>query len=187
MQEENIERLFNELEGSFDIETPASGHRERFLEKLNTTGVVALEPKKKSWWKPLSIAASIALLCAVGIGFLNSSPTVEEQLAEISPEASQSQFYFASLIEQQVKDLESKSSPETEKLIEDTLLQLNKLEINYSKLQQDLLNGGNSKLILSAMITNFQTRIDLLEDVMTKIDTINNLKTFDNEMSQNSV
>lgn len=182
MKEEKLEELFKSLQGRFDLEEPAQGHQNRFLEKLNADkGVVGLQTKRRSWWKPLSIAASVVLLCALGFGLLNSTPSIEEQVAEISPEVSQTQFYFASLIEEQVRQLETKSSPETKRLIEDTMIQLQKLEANYSKLEQDLINGGNSKLILSAMITNFQTRIDLLEDVMIKIETIQNLKANDDE------
>ncbi|NAS12076.1 DUF3379 domain-containing protein [Poritiphilus flavus] len=182
MKEEQLDELFKKLQGSFDVEEPASGHRDRFLDKLSSSqGVVSLQKKKTSWWRPLSIAASFALLCVLGITYFNSSPSLEEQLAEISPEVSQTQFYFASLIEEQVKVLESESSPETKKLIDDTMIQLQKLEEDYKVLEQEILNGGNSKLILSAMITNFQTRIDLLQEVMNKIDTIKNLKLDDDE------
>ena len=59
------------------------------------------------------------------------------------------------------------------------MVQLKKLKNNYGLLEKDLINGGNSKLILSAMITNFQTRIDLLQDVLDKIETIKNLKNYD--------
>ena len=111
----------------------------------------------------------------------NTSPTIEQQVAEISPEVSQTQFYFASLIEEQVRQLENESTPETQKIIDDTMIQLNKLDTNYKVLEQDLLNGGNSKLILSAMITNFQTRIDLLRDVINQIETIKNLKNYNDE------
>ncbi len=182
MNEEKLDELFKSLQGNFDVEDPAVGHEQRFLAKLNAgKGFAGLQQKRRSLWKPLSIAASIILICALGIGFLKSSPSLEEQVAEISPEVSQTQFYFASLVEEQVKQLESKSSPETKQLIDDTLVQLQKLETNYSKLEQDLLNGGNSKLILSAMITNFQTRIDLLEEVMNKIESIQNLKANNDE------
>jgi len=61
------------------------------------------------------------------------------------------------------------------------MAQLTKLEINYKKLEQDLIGGGNSKLILSAMITNFQTRIDLLQEVMDKIENIKTFKNYDDE------
>ncbi len=183
MENENIENLFDSLKGTFDIEEPREGHQQRFLEKLQTSqGVVSIQKKKKSWWKPLSIAASVVLLCAVGVGFFNSAPTRDEQVAEISQEVSQTQFYFASLIEEQVKELENESTPETRRIIDDTMIQLQRLETNYKTLEQDLLNGGNSKLILSAMITNFQTRIDLLANVL---DQIENIKTLKNQNDAN--
>ena len=182
LQNENLEEFFEELRGSFDLEEPNAGHQQRFLEKLNASkGVVTLKKRGGSWWKPLSIAASIVLLIGLGIGFFEQQQTVEERVAEISPEASQTHFYFASLIEEQVRELEKESSPETEAIIEDTMSQLEKLELDYQQLEQDLLNGGDSRLILSAMIVNFQTRIDLLEEVMNQIDSIKNLKTFDDE------
>ena len=182
MKKENLENLFKTLQGSFDSEEPNEGHKQRFIEKLNASHkVVLINKKKSSWWKPLSIAASIAILCTVGISLFYVMPTTGEQVAEISPEVSKTEFYFANLIEEQVKKLKSESTPQTQKIIEDTMVQLKKLEVNYKKLEQDLLNGGNSKLILSAMITNFQTRIDLLQDVMYQIETIKTLKNYDDE------
>ena len=181
-EDRTIEELFKTLQGSFDTEEPAEGHQQRFLDKLsNANGVVRLAPKKRNWWRPLSIAASIILLFAVGASLYTNQPSVDEQLAKISPEASQTQFYFANLIEEQIKELENESTPETKILVDDTMAQLTKLEINYKKLEQDLINGGNSKLILSAMITNFQTRIDLLQEVMDKIENIKTFKNYDDE------
>ncbi|MBT9189628.1 MULTISPECIES: hypothetical protein [Zobellia] len=181
MKEDNIDKLFKNLEGSFDLEAPAHGHEQRFLEKLDTQqGTKTLTGKNKSWWKPLSIAASIAILCTIVFNVYKSKPSLEQQVAQISPEVSRTEFYFASLIEQQVNTLKSESTPETKKIIDDTMIQLKKLETNYTQLEQDLVNGGNSKLILSAMITNFQTRIDLLQDVLNTIETIKNLKNYDN-------
>jgi hypothetical protein len=94
---------------------------------------------------------------------------------------SNTEFYFANLIEQQVVLLETESSPETENIIDDTLVQLSKLDMDYQKLKQDLINGGNSQFILSAMIQNFQTRIDLLKEVQDQIKTIKTFKTQSNE------
>ncbi|WP_419212158.1 hypothetical protein ACNR9Q_15625 [Maribacter sp. X9] len=178
MEKDNIEKLFIELQGKFDNEEPKQGHQERFLTKLNASKevVVMASQKKNNWMKYVSIAAAIALLLTVGLFQLDTENTIDEQVAEISPEASKTQFYFASLIEEQVKELKSEKSPETEQIIEDAMSQLKKLELNYSKMEQDLVNGGNTKLILSAMITNFQTRIDLLNEVMIQIETIKNLK-----------
>ena len=182
MEKENLENLFKKLQGSFDSKEPKGAHRQRFLEKLeesNTT--TAIHTPGNSWWKPLSIAASIAVLCVIGIGLYNAEGTIDEQIAKISPEASNSRFYFANLIEEQVKQLKSESSPETKKMVDDTVLQLKKLENDYTTLEKDLLSGGNSKIILRAMITNFQTRIDLLQDVLNQMETVKNLKKHNDE------
>lgn len=175
-EKRNIEDVFRELQGTFDTEEPREGHSLRFLTKLETaTNVVSLKKKGSgNWWKPLSIAASLIVLFTVtGLYFL--SPSLEEQVAEISPEVSKTEFYFANLINDQVKQLKSESAPETKKIIEDTMVQLQKLGNDYKTMEQDLLKGGNSKLILSAMITNFQTRMDLLQEVLDKIETIKTL------------
>lgn len=182
MEKENLEELFESLEGKFDMEEPNLGHRERFLEKLNSKNDLAsIHKRRKSLWKPLSIAASLVILLTIGLSMYHFTPSVEEQVAEISPEVSQMEVYFASLIEEQIKQLEGENTPEAKKLIEDTMEQLKRLETDYTKLEQELLAGGNSKFLLSAMITNFQTRIDLLQDVMNKIETIKTLKSYNDE------
>ncbi len=182
MEKDDINKLFENLKGTFDTKEPQGGHQQRFLEKLQfSQGVIAIQKKKNSWWKPLSIAASVAILLGIGFGIYNTTPSIDQQVAKLSPEVSQTEFYFASLIEEQVKELENESTPETKKIIDDTLVQLKKLETNYKVLEQDLLNGGNSKLILSAMITNFQTRIDLLQNVLNQVEDIKNIKKYNDE------
>jgi hypothetical protein len=182
MKKDNINQLFDNLEGTFDTKEPRVDHQQRFLNKLQAAqGVTTIPKKKNTWWKPLSIAASVTIVLGIGFSMFNTSPTIDQQVAKISPEVSQTQFYFASLIEEQVHELEGESTPETKKMIDDTMNQLKKLDANYKILEQDLLNGGNSKLILSAMITNFQTRIDLLQDVLDQVSTIKNLKKYNDE------
>ena len=183
MKDESLEKLFKELEGQFDTEEPMEGHQSRFLDKLGAAqGTISINRKKPTtWWKPLSIAASIVLLCALAIGLPNLNSSTEEQLANISPEVSETRLYFTSLIEQQVSELQAASTPETEILVAEALAQLKKLDKNYTKLEQDLIDGGDPNLILSAMINNFQTRISLLKDVMYQIETIENYNNYDDE------
>lgn len=188
MKKNELEKLFKSLEGQFDYNEPESGHQDRFLRKLNRqTGqveqpskeVISLHRKKPVWLRPLAMAASIALLCVVAFQLFVERPTLEEQVVEISPEITETEFYFANLVEQQVQLLKDAKSPENAKLVEDTLVQLNKLEADYKQMERDLIDGGNSKIILNAMIINFQTRIDLLKEVLTNIEEIKNLKPYD--------
>ncbi|MGB6153928.1 MAG: hypothetical protein WBG48_18230, partial [Pricia sp.] len=107
MEKDNLDKLFEDLRGTFDVEAPAVGHEQRFLEKLEAlkagatgtsrasgaSGVSGASKLKTTWWKPLAVAASIALLCTLGYGLYQSPPTIEEQVAEISPEVSRTQYY----------------------------------------------------------------------------------------------
>ncbi|MEQ8422041.1 MAG: hypothetical protein RIB64_18695 [Arenibacter algicola] len=180
MEVDDIDKLFGELKGSFDTSEPTDGHRQRFLAKLEASSTAVAKTKKKHF-KPLSIAAAVLLLCTTGFNLLNTSPSVQQQVSKISPEITNTEYYFASVIEDQVKKMQNESTPETQKLIADTMIQLRNLDSDYKKMEQDLLDGGNSKLILSAMITNFQTRIDLLNEVLEQIEEIKNFKNYENE------
>jgi len=176
MEKDDIKLLFENLENDFDTENPRNGHEARFLEKLNqSNGIVQLSKKKTTWWKPLSIAASIIVVCVLALTLNKNQASIKEQVVEISPEVSDTEFYFASLIEEQVQELRTLKTPQNEQLVDDTLKQLKRLEVDYNNLEQELVDGGDSKLILNAMINNFQTRIDLLKEVLTTIESIKNL------------
>lgn len=181
MKKDEVDNLFERLRNDFDFEEPTLGHQDRFLEKLNQQNGVRSLPRKNTWWKPLSIAASIVLIFSLGLSQLNRSGSIEEQVVEIAPEVSHTQFHFASLVEEQVQKLESERTPETARLVDDTLTQLDKLDTDYKRLELDLVDGGNKELILNAMINNFQTRIDLLKEVLNQIETIKNLKSQNDE------
>lgn len=182
MSKDSVDKLFERLQGQFDIEDPQTGHQDRFLDKLNRSkGTVAINKKRPTWWKPLSIAASVALIALLGYKAFGPQPSIEQQVVEIAPEVSQTNFYFANLIEQQVQQLKDEKSPENAQLVDDTLAQLQRLANDYKKLEQDLINGGDPKILLNAMIINFQTRIDLLKEVLSQIENIKNLKLNNDE------
>ena len=178
MKKDKIEMLFNNLEGSFDIHETPTGHKERFLNKL----IAAEKPSviKLNWWKPLSVAASIAVLIAVGSIFMKTNPS-ELDLASVSPEMMQTQSFFTSTINEELQNLKSLTSPEAKVLVDDALNQIDVLEKEYAGLKKDLVKSGNDKRVIYAMISNFQNRIELLQEVIEKIEEIKNLKKFINE------
>ncbi|WP_340066679.1 hypothetical protein [Ascidiimonas aurantiaca] len=174
---DSIEKLFESLQNDWDVHEPAPDHKNRFLQKLNAQNekVISISRKKRTWWKPLSIAASFILLIATGMSLLRPSAP------EVSPEIIETQVYFTSLINEEMEKLEAISDKDTEKMVSDAITQMKKLEIDYVLLEAELAEGGNSKQILYAMITNFQTRIDLLKNVLNQIEEIKLLKESSHE------
>ena len=174
---------FKNLEGQFDLETPSSGHQQRFLEKLNNQNKVPQYNKKvvKLWRPMVGIAASLALIISVLIGVQNSSNTKE--LASISPEMASTQEFFTSAIANELEKLNSEENPEYQDLIVDTMFQIKILEEDYELLKTDLTESGDDDRVIYAMIANFQSRIDLLQNVVEQIDNLKQDKLEDNENS----
>src|SRR5690606_30112728 len=182
MRKDRMDELFEGLQGQFDLEVPGEGHRERFMEKMERNrGALPLGQRKTSPWKTVSIAASVALVALLGQQILWPRPSLEQKLVQLAPEVGRSETYFANLIEHRVKELKADRTPDTARLVDDALGQLKRMEQDYRQLELDLLGGGDSKLIIGAMINNFQTRIDLLKEVSLQMENIKNLNSQQNE------
>jgi len=180
MENDALDRRMRELisKNEFLLESPKEGHQLRFMNKLN-----AQSQKKKTVkvnWKSLSIAASFLIL--IGIGFtMYPNPQAETDLASVSPEMAQTQNFFTSTIQAELANLEKEESPHTRGIVDDALVQMDNLENEYEKLKKDLAKSGNDKRVIHAMISNFQNRITLLENVLLQIEEIKTLKTNINE------
>ncbi|MDH3699032.1 MAG: hypothetical protein OEQ81_10225 [Flavobacteriaceae bacterium] len=184
MKEEfNIDEMMDGLKGSFDFREPQEGHQARFQSRLeDQTMVVYTVRKRINWWKPYAIAASIALIGILGLGLINlQTGSVENQVAQIAPELPQTKMYFANLVEDQLISFEQYRNEDTEKLIQDAMKQMTRLESDYLKLEKELIDGRNKEVIMQAMIQNFQSRMDILNLYMTKIKMIEQLKTNNDE------
>jgi len=182
MKKDKVEKLFEVMKDQLDIHEPSVDHRDRFLEKLKQQNkVVQLHPKKRNWYKPLSIAASVALLIGIMTMSLKFSPEEKADLASVSPQMEETQSFFTAAIQVQLEEIDKISSKETKKLVVDAMQQLEKLESDYETLKEDLVHSGNDKRVISAMIKNFQKRANLLEQVLQKINNINEFKSSRNE------
>ncbi|PWK17373.1 hypothetical protein [Xanthomarina spongicola] len=182
MSTDNLNKLFEDLKDNFDVEEPNSDHTKRFLSKLNNKTNIASNNKTnvRNLWKPLlSIAASIILIVSLFIT-VNQKETVRD-LANVSPEMAQTQTFFTSAISEELKKLESESNPETKMIINDALIQIKKLEINYDTLKVDLTKSGDDNRVIYAMIKNFQNRIDILQNTLEHIENIKQLNKLSNE------
>lgn len=161
-------------ENDFDFETPHSGHLERFQKKLNSN-----KKTGKTSWKWLSIAASITLLFGFYLG--NSNQERQIDLADVSPKMEEVQTYFVSTINQELKSLEKNRNLETETIIENALDQLEDLEDDYNGFVKDLNKKTNPKEVIAKMISNYQKRLEILENTLQQIEYIKNPNLIEDE------
>lgn len=188
MKKNDIDNLFNRLEGTYDLEETPVGHTNRFLNKLNSDAAVSVNTETRSqkpvyflnWKRAIAIAAVVVLIFNVG-SFIFSEDDSTADLASVSPEMEQTQSFFISTLNQELQTLKSFDSPDAKFLVEDALKQIDILEKQYEGLKTDLVESGNDKRVIYAMITNFQNRIELLQEVILKIEEIKDLNTTQNE------
>ncbi len=183
MEADKLDQLFEKLENNFDIEEPAVGHQNRFLSKLRQADSKVVEIRsQRSLWRPLlAVAASIALVMVLVIGSGNSSNSRE--LASISEEMATTQDFFTAAISSELKKLSAIDTPEYQDLIVDALFQIKLLEEAYIELRIDLDESGDDQRVIHAMISNFQNRINILQNVLEQINELEQLKTLNNEDS----
>lgn len=187
----------------FNKEELPSGHRNRFLEKLEkaegTLHAEDEEPLPKTahsykddstqkgrvismtTWVKWSLVAGLAFILGIsGLNLIQTAPQ-PEGLESVSPEMAQAQDFFTSTINLELERLNKAQSPQTERIIADTKTGLKKLEVEYIEIKKDFKVNKNSKAVIAAMIQNFQSRISLLETAQAQIEQLNRLKENDNE------
>lgn len=163
MSNHNLEAIFNTH--NWDIEEPLVGHEKRFSEKLN-----AFKPKKKkNYWIAIGIAASFLL----GISILYFTSLSQEKEVVFSPQVQETHDYFSSILTVEVSNLKKLQNPATKMMIEDALLEMERLEKDYESLKIEIRKNGENKQIVFAMITNMQTRISFIKQVLEQVEQLN--------------
>ena len=131
------------------------------------------------------IAASIVLLVTVFVGINKQEDVLD--LASVSPEMAETQDFFTTSIDEELRKLQQESSPEVQILIQDALKRIKFLEKDYESLKIDLKNSGEDNRVIYAMISNFQNRIDILQNTLEQINTVKQLKNTSNEISESTI
>lgn len=176
---ENLEKFILEKRSEFDREVPPLkvwANIDRALDAKHTGRVV--------WMRYLKVAAAAAVLVAVScyIGFqAGAQSEVEKALSDFSPEHAEMERYFNEQINAKMAQLVSYQKDETVRT------DLKELDAIYVELKAELKEApvhGEQKVI-EAMINNYQTKLDILEHVLEKVNTTEktNLKTEENEVS----
>lgn len=160
----------------FDIEEPRFGHLDRFQEKLKNQDK---KKKKITSFKWMSIAASVILMIGFWLGSNHTEQTL--LLADVSPKMQEAETFFVTTIKEELRQIEKVRNPKTERVIEDALNQLEGLEDKYKELVKALNNSNDDRRVVFAMISNYQNRIEILQDVLKLIHQINNPKENQNE------
>jgi len=155
-------------ENDFDIHEPHENHEARFLQKI--------KPKKNntiSLWKWMSVAASIILFIGFSLGSYHQKKQFD--LANVSPKMKEAQDFFVMTIRQELNEIEKYRNLDNENIIEDALDKIEELEKNYDVFKLELKTQENERLIIQRMITNYQQRLLVLENLLLQLESLNTI------------
>ena len=134
MNNDKLDTLFKDLD--FDVREPSATHQSDFLKKLKEQDEDEAPNRGRviTFWKPLlAIAACLSIGLLVFGKSLLQQTAPSNDLASVSQEMATTQSFYSTLIASELDKLQEQQTPETKKLVEDTMMQLNMLEKDYQK------------------------------------------------------
>ncbi len=154
----------------YDVHEPNEGHFDRFASRLDEkfhTG----EPKSAwPWWR---IAAAVVLVAALAgiMLFQYADNSSSLQAGQMSDELSQVVDHYNHLTDQRLGDINNcaASDEEAARIDEMARTQLEQLEKDADVLQAELSNDESNQRVYGALVTNYRTRIRILDNIITKI------------------
>ncbi|SDB42008.1 hypothetical protein SAMN03097699_1227 [Flavobacteriaceae bacterium MAR_2010_188] len=189
MKDKELEDLFKDLQGQFDLDNPNDGHKSRFLDRLKSQDTEVIKQSRfnyRTLFVPISSIA-VLLLLFFSLNFFQAESDKNNGLADVSTEMSKTESFFTSAIKENLEKIEGKKNPETQKIISDAMAQMEVLEKDYKSLQKDLKVSGDDQRVIFAMISNFQNRVNLLQNTLEQINQITNINNNNTDEDSNTI
>ena len=176
---ESLKKYIRHNRDSFDEKEPLEGHFDRFRQKMESR-----KPARKVNLFMVGAAAAIAGLILTGTlslvynnTSLSSYNKNELSLSSLSPELKEVESYYKGQINNrynQIKTLKSDASPEVQEEINKTI---NDMDFGYYMLKKDLSQSPKQERIISAMIEQYQTRIEMLDQILRTLQSISKINS----------
>lgn len=169
-----LEEIIRKNRGGFDDREPSDGHLERFSFKLATR--LHAGRTKKSILPYLLKAAVVTLLVTLSSlwtfdHFVRPNLKKTMTLSEVSPEYREVETYYVrqvSLMENDISTIDL-DNPEQKQIM---MQELASMDSTYVELQKELKANPDDKRIIDAMITHYQTKIEIMSYILNQLKQI---------------
>ncbi len=169
-------RINNNLE-AFEEQELSSEHLKKFESRLDE-----LHPKVYKLRDFLKYAALFLLPIGIAVAIFMLENSNQDQLAEAEEKVEQTlplaeaEMYFKQTISKKQESLVNQySDSESKEVVAEYQDLITELEQQYMQLEKDLAISGDERIVI-AMIKNYKTRIELLEELILQLNYINHLK-----------
>jgi len=164
----DLNEIFKKYNKSFDEFEPNEGHLLRFKEKLSKVKGEKYVSKNYKW---LYLAASVIVL--LGFFYFHEASS-KIDLSDISKNMAEKQNYFTAQIQKDIKFVINNKNQSNKIIINDAFNQLFILRKDYLKLTIALNDSGEDQRVIHAMISNYQKRVIILQNLISRLNDIKN-------------
>ena len=168
---QDIRTLFNEED---DLKTLPENHRTEFLGKLRK------QPKKKSSFSWLKIAAVLFIALTIGFSLFTTQPE-EVKVSPIVAQVEAVEAEYLANIETEWQSFIAIADDAV--LIERFRKKLGELNTDYKDISLQFRDDSNNILVIEALVENLQTRLQILKDIQKHIKILNQK----NEHNENTI
>ena len=145
---------------------PLTGHRKRFEDKLRKKEHQPFFNRNNPFWL-YAAAASLLLLMGTFVWQWNNEELPESiVLSEVSAVHAEMESFFKDQIKQSRTEVEMSA----DSLVQKYLLDLKKLDYEHKKLESIHSKSPGNEKIVSALIRNYKTRLQILESLKRYIE-----------------
>lgn len=172
---DELKKLIEENRDLFDTAEPSMGHFDRFEKML----MEQEQTKTRSLvWPTLLKVASIAILVVLSGLYVTEHFILKPQsLAGKNTEFNEAQQYYMQQVDMrigEIKSMENNLSAEQKELLVEEMTQMDAM---YKKLQADYKAMPNDPRILQAMLQHYQMKVDVLNNIIINLNSMNQLNS----------
>jgi hypothetical protein len=158
----------------FDGAEPSEGHFDRFQSRLDDLHEVAPLIKSRHSGRLFRVAAVIAVLLGLSVTYylINPSDNSNHVAASTLPqEIQEARMYYNKQAEEKLQKINQYASSGSEASYIQKVVtnEITLLDSNSVKLEKQLQNDHQNKRLINALIRNYKTKSDLLDDILNRL------------------
>lgn len=175
---DKLKEFISKNEAEFD-QLPKSGHFERFKALQDKANPVPKKSQKMVWMRVAAILISVLGISYLffNLGKMQAKDELVASTGSIieNSELLEAEIFFSEKVDtkkQEVLAFSKNSDPATQHI----MAELDKLELQYIDLKEELSINSDNPQIINAMVENYRVRLSLLERLLEQLKKSNTLK-----------
>lgn len=159
----------------FDGAEPSEGHLERFQSKLaGLHEEEDIRQRPQSSRRLFRVAAVIAILLSLSVTYYLIDPSVNSNRVAASTlpqEIQEARMYYNKLAEEKLQKINNcaASTSEASYIQKVVTKEISVLDSSSVQLEEKLQNDTKNERLINALIRNYKTKSDLLDDILNRL------------------